>query len=82
MTDPYRKRNLSYSTGRGARVKHSTAMEWDELERLRNSKKRRSRIQYSTGEMAAILHATGTQFDGRFEEESLSDGGGTGEDEE
>ena len=51
---------IKYSTGKGARVRHSTAMEWDELEK---AKKKYDPIKHSTGESASIKHATGTEFD-------------------
>ena len=48
-----------YSIGRGTRVKHSTAMDWDEwLE-----KRRKYSVKYSTGEDGQIIHSTGRQFD-------------------
>ncbi len=48
-----------YSTGRGTRVKHSTAMDWDEW-----AKKRRIYpVKYSTGEDTQIKHSTGREFD-------------------
>ncbi|MEW6674782.1 MAG: hypothetical protein AB1348_01970 [Nitrospirota bacterium] len=55
---------MKYSTGRGTRVRHSTAREWDELE----EEKKRSgyqELKHSTGEKPAIKHATGVQFDYR-----------------
>ncbi len=51
---------IKYSTGKGARVRHSTAMEWDDLEK---AKKKYDPIKHSTGESASIKHATGTEFD-------------------
>ncbi|MFZ6016848.1 MAG: hypothetical protein ACOYU0_04385 [Nitrospirota bacterium] len=53
---------MQYSTGRGTRVRHSTAREWDELEK---AKKRSGyqEIKHSTGEKPAIKHATGVEFD-------------------
>ena len=56
---------MKYSTGRGTRMKHSTAMEWDEFERR---KKKASRVRYSTGENAAIKHACGIELDLKSEE--------------
>ena len=50
---------MKYSTGRGTRCKHSTAMEWDEYEK----KKRRSRVRYSTGRGAALRHFSGVLLD-------------------
>ncbi len=51
---------LKYSTGRGARVRHSTGMEWGDLEKV---KKKYDPIKHATGEEASIRHATGTEFD-------------------
>jgi len=51
---------MKYSTGRGTRCKHSTAMEWDEYEK----KKRRSRVKYSTGKGTALRHSCGVLLDG------------------
>ncbi|MDI6892497.1 MAG: hypothetical protein QMD08_05855 [Actinomycetota bacterium] len=51
---------MKYSTGRGTRMKHSTAMEWDEYEKR---KKKRSRVKHSTGKGAAITHACGIELD-------------------
>ena len=49
------------STGRGTRVKYSTAMDWDEW-----AKKRRIYpAKYSTGEDGQIIHSTGEEFDKR-----------------
>lgn len=53
---------MKYSTGRGVRVRHSTAREWDELEK----EKKRSgyqELKHSTGEKPGIKHATGVEFD-------------------
>ncbi|MDO9580820.1 MAG: hypothetical protein Q7J06_09700 [Bacteroidales bacterium] len=47
------------STGRGTRVKHSTAMDWDEWAR----KRRICSNKYSTGEDGQIIHSTGREFD-------------------
>jgi len=47
------------STGRGTRVKYSTAMDWDEWAR----KRRIYPAKYSTGEDARIIHSTGAEFD-------------------
>lgn len=49
-----------YSIGRGARVRHSTAMEWDD-EWLK--KRRIYPVKYSTGEDGQIVHSTGREFD-------------------
>lgn len=49
-----------YSTGRGARVKHSTGLEWEDLQKV---KKKYDPVRHSTGEEAFIRHATGTEFD-------------------
>ena len=65
-------KQIKHSTGRGTRVRHSTAMEWDEWER-RKGTRGRPRPRYSTGRDAWITHATGTRFDrgpGEGEEES------------
>lgn len=56
---------MKYSTGRGTRAKHSTAMEWDEFER---KVKKRSRLRHSTGEKAAIRHACGVELDLKAED--------------
>ena len=53
---------MKYSTGRGARVRHSTAMEWDDLEKAKK-KSGYQEVKHSTGEKGAIKHATGTEFD-------------------
>ncbi|MCK4375680.1 MAG: hypothetical protein KAX19_10135 [Candidatus Brocadiae bacterium] len=58
---------MKYSTGRGTRVKHSTAMEWDEYERRK--RRGRSRLRHSTGRNAALLHSSGTITDNQGEEE-------------
>lgn len=54
---------IKYSTGRGTRVKHSTALEWEDLEK---TKKKYSPIKYSTGEDASVRHATGVEFDYKY----------------
>ena len=54
---------IKYSTGRGARVKHSTAREWNDLEK---AKKKYSPIKYSTGEKASVKHSTGAEFDCKY----------------
>ena len=50
-----------YSIGRGSKVKHSTAMEWDEWKK----KRRIHGNKYSTGEDGQIIHSTGREFDGK-----------------
>ena len=49
-----------YSTGRGTRLQHSTAMEWKDMEK---AKKKYDPVKHSTGETSTIKHATGTEFD-------------------
>jgi len=56
---------MKYSTGRGTRCKHSTAMEWGEYEK----KKRQSRVRYSTGRGAALRHFSGVLLDGEAVEQ-------------
>ena len=56
---------MKYSTGRGARMRHSTAMEWSDLE---TKIKKRSRLKHSTGEHAAIRHACGVELDLKAED--------------
>jgi len=53
---------MKYSTGKYARVRHSTAREWDEMEK---AKKRSGyqELKHSTGENPAVKHATGVEFD-------------------
>jgi hypothetical protein len=51
---------IKYSTGRGTRVRHSTALEWDDLKK---KKKKYDPIKHATGESSSIRHATGTEFD-------------------
>ena len=51
---------LRYACGRGTRLRHSTAMEWDELEK---KKRGYQELKRSTGEKSAIKHSTGTEFD-------------------
>ncbi|MFH1952473.1 MAG: hypothetical protein ABIL06_12745 [Pseudomonadota bacterium] len=58
---------MRYSTGRGTRIRHSTAMEWDEYEK----KKRGSRIRYSTGKGAALRHACGVLLDEETAEQEI-----------
>ena len=50
---------LGFSTGRGTRAKHSTAMEWDEWAK----KRRKYSVKYVTGEDAQMKHSTGKEFD-------------------
>lgn len=50
-----------YSTARGTRVKHSTAMDWDEWA----EKRRIYPVKYSTGEDGQIVHFTGREFDAK-----------------
>jgi len=58
----YKKPKASgYSVGRGTRVKHSTAMDWDEWA----EKRRIHPVKYSTGEDGQITHSAGREFDGR-----------------
>jgi len=47
------------STGRGTRVKKSTAMDWDEWVQ----KKRKYPVKYSTGEDPHLKHFTGVEFE-------------------
>ena len=56
---------MKYSTGRGTRMKHSTAMEWSDFE---SKIKKRSRLKHSTGENAAIRHACGVELDLKVED--------------
>ncbi|MFQ5873113.1 MAG: hypothetical protein ACE5JL_04840 [Dehalococcoidia bacterium] len=53
---------LKVSTGRGTRVRHSTGLEWDDLEK---AKKKYTPIRHSTGEDSKIKHSTGTEMDWR-----------------
>jgi hypothetical protein len=58
----YKKPKASgYSTSRGTRVKHSTAMDWDEWE----EKKRKYPVKYATGEDGRITHSTGRELDAK-----------------
>jgi len=63
---------IGYSTGRGTRVRHSTAMEWEDMEKV---KKKYDPVKHATGEQSTVRHATGTEFDfkvlHRQEEERL-----------
>lgn len=56
---------MKYSTGRGTRIQHSTAMEWSDFE---SKIKKRSRLKHSTGEHAAIRHACGVELDLKAED--------------
>ncbi|MFH1935262.1 MAG: hypothetical protein ABIN18_27290 [Pseudomonadota bacterium] len=56
---------MKYSTGRGTKCRHSTAMEWSDFER---KIKKRSRLKHSTGENAAVRHACGVELDLKAEE--------------
>ncbi|MCK4418628.1 hypothetical protein KAV79_02370 [Candidatus Aerophobetes bacterium] len=51
---------VKYSTGKVSRVKHSTGMEWKDLEK---AKKKYTPIKHSTGENASIKHSSGAEFD-------------------
>ena len=51
---------LRTSIGKGTRVRHSTGLEWDKLEK---AKKKHTRIIHSTGEGSKIGHSTGTELD-------------------
>lgn len=53
---------LKASTGRGTRVRHSTGLEWDEMEK---AKKKYTPIRHSTGEESKIRHSTGREMDWR-----------------
>ncbi len=46
---------MKYTTGRGSRCKHSTSMEWDEVEK----KQRKTRLKYSTGRNSRIRRICG-----------------------
>ena len=46
-------------------MRHSTAMEWSDLE---TKIKKRSRLKHSTGEHAAIRHACGVELDLKAED--------------
>ncbi|MFQ5876011.1 MAG: hypothetical protein ACE5JL_19730, partial [Dehalococcoidia bacterium] len=54
---------LKVSTGRGTRVRHSTGLEWGEMEK---AKKKYPPIKHSTGEESPIRHSTGTEMDYRY----------------
>ena len=64
---------IKYSTGKGTRMRHSTAMEWDDLEK---AKKKYDPVKHSTGENATIKHATGTEFDYKVLSNRLESGFG------
>jgi|GEM_PF-2599967 len=51
---------LRTSIGKGTRVRHSTGLEWDKLEKEKN---KRTRIMHSTGEGSKIRHSTGMELD-------------------
>ena len=51
---------VKYSTGKVSRVRHSTGMEWKDLEK---AKKKYTPIKHSTGEKASVKHSTGVEFD-------------------
>ena len=53
---------LRTSIGKGTRVRHSTGLEWDKLEK---AKKKHTRIIHSTGEGSKIRHSTGMEMDFR-----------------
>jgi len=53
---------LKTSIGKGTRVRHSTGLEWDKLEK---AKKKHTRIIHSTGEGSKIRHSTGMEMDFR-----------------
>ena len=69
---------VKYSTGRGTRTKHSTAIEWDEYERRKQ--RGRSKIRYSTGRDATLLHSSGTITDNQVEENSEAQAAAEAED--
>jgi len=54
---------IKFSTGRGTKVRHSTALEWDDLEK---TKKKYTPIKYSTSKDSPIRHATGVEFDFKY----------------
>ena len=66
---------IKYSTGRGTRMRHSTAMEWKDLEK---AKKKYDPIKHATGENANIRHATGTEFDYKVLSKRLEISSGSG----
>jgi len=56
---------MKYSTGRGTGCRHSTSMEWDEVER----KQRSTVLGYSTGKGSPLRHSCGVLLDGEISEE-------------
>jgi len=50
---------MKYATGRGTRSKHSTSMDWGEVER----KQRRTGLRYSTGRKSPLRHSCGALMD-------------------
>ena len=60
---------MKFSTGRGAKMRHSTGMEWDELKK---AKKKYTPVKHSTGEEANIKHSTGIEFDYKHLAESTA----------
>jgi len=50
---------MRYATGRGTGCRHSTSMEWDEVER----KQRQTRLRYSTGRGSPLRHSCGALMD-------------------
>ncbi len=49
---------MKYATG-GTGCRHSTSMEWDEVER----KQRQTRLRYSTGRKSPLRHSCGALMD-------------------
>ncbi|MFQ5875938.1 MAG: hypothetical protein ACE5JL_19360 [Dehalococcoidia bacterium] len=62
---------LKLSTGRGTRLRHSTGLEWDEMEK---AKKKYTPIRHSTGEESKIRHSTGREMDWRALRGEASEG--------
>ncbi len=60
---------MKYATGRGTRCKHSTSMEWDEVEK----KQRRTGLRFSTGRNACIRHNCGIAPDEETSDKSNAD---------
>jgi len=50
---------MQYATGRGTGCRHSTSMEWDEVEK----KQRQTRLRYSTGRKSPLRHSCGALMD-------------------
>ena len=50
---------MKYATGRGTGCRHSTSMEWDEVER----KQRRTGLRFSTGRKSPLRHSCGALMD-------------------